>query len=189
MAHRTKVNGTTYEIKGGRTKVSGTGYGISKGRTKVGGTGYDVSFSNLMTVTLLIPRTTDERANSQGAGTIYPMEHQTIVLQVDSSITTFAELAASSEYNTINPDSGGHKAVLTTYTNTSSVSGFPTGTYPAVRYESSLVNAKMHLVKYGIGSPDEIEIFDGVTINLSGSDGGADMAIPDFNSKWKIGGA
>lgn len=44
MAHKTKVNGTAYEIKGGRCKVGGTGYEIKKGRTKVGGTGYDVPF-------------------------------------------------------------------------------------------------------------------------------------------------
>lgn len=44
MAHRTKINGTAYEISGGKTKINGTGYSISKGRTKVGGTGYDVSF-------------------------------------------------------------------------------------------------------------------------------------------------
>ena len=44
MAHITKVNGTAYEISGGKTKVNGTAYGIAGGRTKVGGTGYDISF-------------------------------------------------------------------------------------------------------------------------------------------------
>lgn len=44
MAHKTKINGTSYEISGGTTKVGGTKYSISKGRTKVGGTNYDISF-------------------------------------------------------------------------------------------------------------------------------------------------
>lgn len=44
MAHKTKVGGTAYEIKGGKCLVGGTGYSIKKGRTLVGGTGYDISF-------------------------------------------------------------------------------------------------------------------------------------------------
>ena len=48
MAHKTLVNGTAYEIKGGRTLVNGTGYAIKGGRTLVGGTGYDISFVNYL---------------------------------------------------------------------------------------------------------------------------------------------
>lgn len=44
MAHKTLVNGTAYEVKGGRTLVDGTGYSIKGGRTLVEGTGYDISF-------------------------------------------------------------------------------------------------------------------------------------------------
>ena len=44
MSHKTLINGTGYEIKGGRTLIGGTGYAIKKGRTLVGGTGYDISF-------------------------------------------------------------------------------------------------------------------------------------------------
>ena len=33
MAHKTLVNGTAYEIKGGKALVGGTGYAIKKGRT------------------------------------------------------------------------------------------------------------------------------------------------------------
>lgn len=42
MAQRTLINGTGYNIKGGRTLIGGTGYAIKKGRTLVGGTGYDI---------------------------------------------------------------------------------------------------------------------------------------------------
>lgn len=44
MAHKTLVNGTSYDITGGRTLIDGTGYDISKGRTLVSGTGYDIRF-------------------------------------------------------------------------------------------------------------------------------------------------
>lgn len=44
MAHKTSINGTSYDIKGGRTLIGGTGYDIKKGRTLIDGTGYDISF-------------------------------------------------------------------------------------------------------------------------------------------------
>ena len=44
MAHKTRIDGTAYEVKGGRTLIDGTGYSIKGGRTLVDGTGYDISF-------------------------------------------------------------------------------------------------------------------------------------------------
>lgn len=40
--HKTLVNGTAYEVKGGKCLVNGVAYNILKGRTLIGGTGYDV---------------------------------------------------------------------------------------------------------------------------------------------------
>ena len=45
-AHKTLVNGTAYEVKGGKCLVNGTVYSIKKGRTLIGGTGYDIKFSD-----------------------------------------------------------------------------------------------------------------------------------------------
>ena len=45
MAHKTKINGTTYDVNGGSCKVNGTKYNINKGKTKINGTGYDITFS------------------------------------------------------------------------------------------------------------------------------------------------
>lgn len=42
--HKTLVNGTVYEVKGGKCLVNGTVYNILKGRTLIGGTGYDITF-------------------------------------------------------------------------------------------------------------------------------------------------
>lgn len=44
--HKTLVNGTLYEVKGGKCMVNGTAYSIKKGRTLIGGTGYDISLSD-----------------------------------------------------------------------------------------------------------------------------------------------
>lgn len=44
MSHKTIVNGTVYEVKGGKCLVGGTSYDIKKGRTLIGGTGYDITF-------------------------------------------------------------------------------------------------------------------------------------------------
>ena len=41
--HKTLVNGTAYEVTGGKCLVNGTAYSIKKGRTLVGGTGYDIT--------------------------------------------------------------------------------------------------------------------------------------------------
>lgn len=46
MTHKTRVNGTIYDVKSGKCLVNGTVYNILKGRTLIGGTGYDVTFSS-----------------------------------------------------------------------------------------------------------------------------------------------
>lgn len=43
--HKTLVNGTAYEVKGGKCLVNGTVYSIKKGRTLIGGTGYAITFA------------------------------------------------------------------------------------------------------------------------------------------------
>lgn len=42
--HKTLINGTVYEVKGGKCMVNGTVYNILKGRTLINGTGYDITF-------------------------------------------------------------------------------------------------------------------------------------------------
>lgn len=43
--HKALVNGTAYEVKGGKCLVNGTSYDIKKGRTLINGTGYDITFA------------------------------------------------------------------------------------------------------------------------------------------------
>ena len=46
MVHKTLVNGTAYEVKGGKCLVNGTSYDIKKGRTLIDGTGYDIALGS-----------------------------------------------------------------------------------------------------------------------------------------------
>lgn len=41
---KTLVNGTSYDIKGGKCLVNGTGYSITKGKTLIDGTSHDINF-------------------------------------------------------------------------------------------------------------------------------------------------
>lgn len=52
MAHGTRINGTSYEITGGKCLVNGTGYSIKNGKTLVSGTGYDITLKEEFSVTL-----------------------------------------------------------------------------------------------------------------------------------------
>ena len=45
MSHKTLINGTAYEVNGGKCLVNSTVYDIKKGRTLIGGTGYDITFA------------------------------------------------------------------------------------------------------------------------------------------------
>lgn len=48
MAHKTTINGTSYEVVGGRALVDGTGHDIKDGMALVDGTAYKVAFRNLI---------------------------------------------------------------------------------------------------------------------------------------------
>ena len=50
MAHKTLIDGTAYEISGGKALVDGTAYSIKNGKTLVGGTAYEVDFQSFVPV-------------------------------------------------------------------------------------------------------------------------------------------
>lgn len=57
--HKTLVNGTVYEVKGGKCLVNGTVYNILKGRTLIDGTGYDINFEPDVSLTWYFNETID----------------------------------------------------------------------------------------------------------------------------------
>ena len=57
--NKTLVNGTAYEIKGGKCLVNGTVYNIKKGRTLINGTGYDINFEPDVSLTWYFNETID----------------------------------------------------------------------------------------------------------------------------------
>lgn len=56
---KTLVNGTAYDVKGGKCLVNGTVYNIKKGRTLINGTGYDINFEPDVSLTWYFNETID----------------------------------------------------------------------------------------------------------------------------------
>ena len=52
MAHKTLINGTAYDITGGKALVSGTSYSVSGGKTLIGGTEYEIAFVRYISLTV-----------------------------------------------------------------------------------------------------------------------------------------
>ena len=71
MAHKTLVNGTQYEVKGGKCLVNGTSYDIKKGRTLINGTGEDIVFSSGSPILDEIDWTTIREVSDAGQGANY----------------------------------------------------------------------------------------------------------------------
>lgn len=58
-AHKTLINGTAYDVKGGKCLVNGTVYNIKKGRTLINGTGYVINFEPDVSLTWYFNETID----------------------------------------------------------------------------------------------------------------------------------
>lgn len=71
MAHKTIVNGTAYEVKGGKCLVNGTAYSIKKGRTLINGTGEDIVFSSVSPILDENDWTTIREVSDAGQGSNY----------------------------------------------------------------------------------------------------------------------
>lgn len=95
MAHKTLVNGTAYEVKGGKCLVNGTSYDIKKGRTLIGGTGEDIVFSSVSPILDENDWTTIREVSdaSQGANYWSVGDTKTITINGKVGNTTFSNLS------------------------------------------------------------------------------------------------
>ena len=66
MAHKTLVNGTVYEVGGGKTLIDGVAYSIDKGKTLVGGTAYEVGFGPPLVTVKLTSYEWDDDSHTSG---------------------------------------------------------------------------------------------------------------------------
>ena len=55
MAHKTLIDGTAYEIKGGRDLIGGTGYSKKNGKVLIYGIAYDIPFSKGIPLNTITP--------------------------------------------------------------------------------------------------------------------------------------
>lgn len=53
MAHKTLINGTAYNIKGGRDLIGGTGYSKKNGKVLIDGTVYAIEFVKKLRITIV----------------------------------------------------------------------------------------------------------------------------------------
>lgn len=95
MAHNTLIDGTAYEVSGGRTLVDGTGYDISKGKTLVDGTGYEISFGKTIPV-VIVGETKSSYGYAKIAGVMYYSDAVLTVL-VGDTITLAARGASGQQ--------------------------------------------------------------------------------------------
>ena len=71
MSHKTLVNGTVYEVNGGKCLANGTAYDIKKGRTLINGTGEDIVFSSVSPILDENDWTTIREVSDAGQGSNY----------------------------------------------------------------------------------------------------------------------
>ena len=74
--HKALVNGTVYEVKGGKCLVNGTSYDIKKGRTLIGGTGYDITLPGIGTRVSTLSVGQSVYAKVNGAAKEFIVVHQ-----------------------------------------------------------------------------------------------------------------
>lgn len=93
MAHRTLINGTGYDISGGREMIGGTGYAKKGGRTLVNGTEYEIGFAKPVTIEITATKT-NNLASVTIDGTIYKSA-ATVEVPAGTEIICSAEAAGS----------------------------------------------------------------------------------------------
>ena len=118
MAHKTLIDGTSYEISGGKTLVGGTEYGIQGGRTLIGGTGYDIPVAVASDCTITI------NGGSKGGGTTAQTCHKAYVLYNGTKYINTSLIVPVGESITIHLEMGTFKLAFKNYE-----------AYPDVRYE------------------------------------------------------
>lgn len=95
MSHKTLVNGTAYEVKGGKCLVNGTVYDIKKGRTLINGTGEDIVFSSVSPILDENDWTTIREVSDASQGDNYWSVGDTKTITINGKVgnTTFSNLS------------------------------------------------------------------------------------------------
>ena len=122
MAHKTLVNGTAYEVKGGKCIVNGTSYDIKKGRTLINGTGYDITFSSAVTM---------------------PVKGDLITMNLDGTSRLYRVLSVNGNVCKV---LGMWDNFTSKYNNTSTTTAF--GSTTAQKYEGSTLDTYLNTTWY-----------------------------------------
>lgn len=120
MSHKTLVNGTVHEMKGGKCLVNGTSYDIKKGRTLIGGTGYDITF-----------------------GPVMPVKGDLITMNLDGTERQYRVLSVNGNICKV---MGMWDDLTSKYNETSTTTTF--GSITAQKYESSTLDTYLNMTWY-----------------------------------------
>ena len=107
MAHKSLIDGTAYEISGGKTLVDGTAYSIKNGKTLVDGASYEVIFTVGGPVILEVEKITSDTYASATTYTgeqfilldIYPKTNGTVKVTYGGLTKTITDTSGAAEPN------------------------------------------------------------------------------------------
>lgn len=103
MAHRVLINGTGYDVSGGRELINGTSYSKKKGRVLVNGTGYDILFS--IPLTIEGGQVSAPAGSGQGLGYVEyngtKYTDETLHVKPGEQVRIYLRAAASMFYNSL----------------------------------------------------------------------------------------
>lgn len=94
MAHKTLIDGTAYEIDGGKAMVDGTVYEIDHGTTLVDGTAYEVGVAKMVTVKLIASGSKNGYAWTIIDGVRYEGTEE-VAVPIGTVITCYAKISTS----------------------------------------------------------------------------------------------
>lgn len=120
MSHKSLINGTAYEVNGGKCLVNGTVYNIKKGRTLVNGTGYDITFASP-----------------------FPKKGDLITMNLDGTARLYRVLSVNGNVCKV---LGMWDDFTSKYTNTSTTTNF--GSTTAQKYEGSTLDTYLNTTWY-----------------------------------------
>lgn len=103
MAHKTLIDGTAYEISGGKTLVNGTAYSIKNGKTLVDGTIFEVGFgASMAEVTIRFSVSSNAKGKSAAITITSEVPFAPIPSVPDFKVTTYSFDANGVEPITLN---------------------------------------------------------------------------------------
>lgn len=117
MAQKAMVDGTVYELSGGKTMVDGTAYTIHGGKTMVDGTVYEISMVQNITVKIQIRVDTEYGGDFSGTGLTLTIAGKSYAIPPSNATTENLATGFTQKTFTISVPTGSSLYVTASHTN------------------------------------------------------------------------